>query len=269
MPISKRIFYNKLYIKDNYIFNIQALAYLKIYSSYVNILRGGVFMEKNISKTAFLSLIIFILMTVSAGCGKKDTREQERVIDRFMLSFREGRYEDMYELTNDKAPYFDGIYDPGSEMSRSIFDYFSRNLEYNIEELTYVDGKTVKAKIQLTNADAEKMNADIQNQYLMYCEANQDILDKIDPEDILTNVALYSLQNTKYEKVTNETEINIVKVSGEWKLESGITLYDNLTGGYMTCYYNNNIFGGLREKIQDKVDAALEGNTETTTDYTQ
>lgn len=197
-----------------------------------------------------LVLLIFAMVVLTLGfiyfCnrGIEDVKA-EKLVNEFIDTFKSCDYEKLYTLTNDGAEYYSGIYLPEEKTNELLFNFFSENLECKIKDVTQFDDKTVIVKTQLKNVKAEALMDRIQNQYLAYCQANEDILDTLDLDDLLYKVMEYEMSKNDFEKEVRDTDFTLVFENGSWKLESGIIIYDDMTGGYITYYYKNNIFNGL------------------------
>lgn len=202
---------------------------------------------KFIKSCVFILLFVFML----TGCNKSKAigdDEAKALVKDFINTFQKCEYENLYPLTSDGGEYYRGIYIPEEATNELLFNYFSEKLDYNIKSVKKVNDTTVTVNVELTNVKAEELVERIQAQYLAYCQANEDVLDDIDLSDLLYKVMEYELGKDDIETQTVETEFNVIYNSDKWILEGGIIIYDDMTGGYITYYYKNNIFGGLESE---------------------
>lgn len=215
-------------------------------------------MKNKIIKNKFF-WVILALVVITCGfvfyCNYAIEDEKiENIVYNFTDTFKKEEYEKLYSMTNDKAQYYSGIYLPGEKTNELLFHFFSENLECKIKSINKFDKNRIIVKAQLTNVDAQALMERIQNQYLAYCQANEDILDSIDLDDLLYKVMEYEMSKKDFETVTKDTDFALVFENGGWSIESGIIIYDNMTGGYITYYYKNNIFNGVDvEKAKERL----------------
>lgn len=187
-------------------------------------------------------------MLFITGCNNNSAGDAAKAVDKFLQEFKNGEYENMYALTNDGAEYYSGIYVPEEKVNCLLFEFLSENLQYEIKSYETTDSNTAVVTVELTNVKISDLLDDIQTMYMEYCAANEDIIEDIDLNDLLYQITEYKFNSGEYETETKETEFTLTYKSGKWAIESGIIIYDDVTGGYITYYYKNTIFGGMEVK---------------------
>ncbi len=199
----------------------------------------------------FLIIPTLILSLSLTGCFNKNlTKEKaEELVVEFLEDFRDGNYPAMYELTHDKYKYFNGIYSSEVPSNSYMFNAFSRNLYYEVQDVSLVKGEAV-VKVHTDNIDAEKVLNRITATYIQACM--DDTENNLDKDELLLETTKFCFDSHDNERVEHDTVFNLIKQDGKWAIESNIMIYDDITGGYMTYYYKNVVMKDLTDEMQNK-----------------
>jgi hypothetical protein len=171
-------------------------------------------------------------LALLSGCNEEAKSKMIDDANAFCSDFKNRDYSAMYELTQDKVEYFNGIYQEGTEGGDAIFNALSDNLEYEILDCT-IDGENASVNAKITNLDMSSVMSDFLSDYYEQCEANPDDIDSIDVDAILDT----HLNDENAERKSEDTVFNFIKQDGEWVLESNVMIYDDVAGGYLTYYF--------------------------------
>ncbi len=155
---------------------------------------------------------------------------------KFCQSFKDMDFNAMYSLTHDETEYFNEIYVPGGEGSEAVFSAMADNLQYEIGECK-IDGKNAVVNAKISNVDMNIAMGNVLNDYFARCEAEPDNIDNISLDDIIEE----NINKPDAQRRDADTVFNFVKQNGEWVLESNVMIYDDITGGYMTYYFQANM----------------------------
>lgn len=200
-------------------------------------------MKKAAAKTKkILCIILTIALTAALfGCGTQKS-EQEEVVDAFVKGFCSKDFEAMYNLTNDKYRYFDGLYDGENDNSVLLFDTMIKNLNFEVTK-TEVSEDTANVYAHISTVNMYKVLSSL---------ASSD-------NAASPNIIADTLKEYKDEKAEKDTVFNLIKQDGKWVIESNMGIYSDLTGGYLQYIYEISILGmtgeqakALYQQSQDK-----------------
>lgn len=186
-------------------------------------------------KIATLISICLISLSLS-GCHEKAKAQMQADAASFCEDFKNMNFEGMYNLTHDKNPYFNDIYQPDADGSSILFDAMAKNLTYEIGECE-INGENAEVNAKISNLDMNTIMNDVLADYFKKCEDEPDNIDNIDLNAIIK-------EHTEREDAPRrerDTVFNFIKQDGKWTLESNVMIYDDVTGGYMTYYFQANI----------------------------
>jgi hypothetical protein len=201
-------------------------------------------------KALTLIAVCIASMALISGCHEEEKAAMIADADAFCSDFQNKDYKAMYALTHDEVEYFNGIYQEGTDGGDAIFDALSDNLEYEILDCK-IDGDNASVNAKITNLDMENIMSSVINDFYEQCEANPDDIDSIDINSILDE----HLNDENAPRKSEDTVFNFIKQDGKWVLESNVMIYDDVTGGYLTYYF--------------QMTMGMQTDTETTTDSAQ
>lgn len=185
---------------------------------------------------AMTLLFLCLIMAALTGCHEKAKAQMQADATTFCEDFKNMDFQGMYNLTHDQNPYFNDIYTPDSPTNQLLFETMANNMTYYIGECT-VDGKNATVKAKIENLDMNTIMNEVLADYFEQCDANPDNIDGIDLDQIIK-------EHTEKEdapRQSKDTVFNFIKQDGKWVIESNVMIYDDVTGGYMTYYFQTNI----------------------------
>lgn len=177
-----------------------------------------------------------LCLAALTGCHEEEKAQMQADAAAFCQSFKDMNFDAMYELTHDKTKYFNEIYVPDAEGSEILFQSMADNLEYEIGECE-IKGNNASVTAQLSNVDMNIAMGDVLNDYFAQCEADPDNIDNINLDDIIAE----HVNDPGAQRRYADTVFDFVKQDGKWLLESNVMIYDDVTGGYMTYYFQANM----------------------------
>ena len=154
----------------------------------------------------------------------------------FCDSFKAMDYEAMYALTLNQTKYFNDIYNPDAQESEVLFQAMADNLQYEVGECE-IDGSEASVSTRITNIDTNALMGDVLNDYFEQCEADPDNIDNINVLDIINE----HLNDPEIQMCHADTVFNFEKQDGKWVMDDNIMIYDDVTGGYLTYYFQVNM----------------------------
>lgn len=190
---------------------------------------------KVIKSALTLTLCCGALMLLSA-CHEEAKAQMVSDAAAFCQNFKDMDFQAMYDLTHDKTAYFNDIYVPGAEGSEILFKSMADKLEYEIGECE-IDGKNASVSAHLSNVDMNVAMGDVLNDYFERCEADPDNIDSISIDEIIDE----HVNAEDAQRRDADTVFNFIKQDGKWVLESNVMIYDDVTGGYMSYYFQANM----------------------------
>lgn len=186
-------------------------------------------------KIAALISVCLISITL-AGCHEKEKAQMQADVSAFCEDFKNMDFDGMYNLTHDKNPYFNDIYQSDADGSIILFQAMAKNLTYEIGECE-VKGKNASVNAKINNLDMNTIMNEVLTEYFEKCEADPDNIDSIDLNSIITE----HTESPDAPRNEKNTVFNFIKQDGKWVLESNVMIYDDITGGYMTYYFQANV----------------------------
>lgn len=187
-------------------------------------------------KTVLTVTVCFTALTALSGCHEEEKAQMQTDVVSFCDDFKAMDFDSMYALTNDQTKYFNDIYIPGAEESEILFQAMADNLEYEVGECE-IDGSNATVNAKISNVDMNVLMGDVLNDYFDQCEASPDNIDNINIIEIINN----HLSEPDLQRREADTVFNFVKEDGKWAIESNVMVYDDITGGYMTYYFQVNM----------------------------
>ncbi len=187
-----------------------------------------------------LGIVLTVLLT---SCGSKELTEEnaQAIVENFLQDFKQYKYTDMYALTHDAHPYFQGMYDESVPSKVALFNGLSDGLEYEITGVV-VDGKEAVVNTHVSNVDAQAVVSKATEQYVnTLTEMEESEAENTDMDALLSKILAQNADDPDAERIQKDTVFNLVEQNGEWKIESNILIYDDITGGYVIPYTWNNI----------------------------
>lgn len=199
-----------------------------------------------IKYTAILTGAI-VLSTALSGCNKPSTPPEE-VVTAFLEDFSNMDYEGMYELTQDKHQYFKDIYLDDNSDNTKIFKTLSDNIEYEVGDVeTSFWNKDATVEVDIRNIDSKiAMNGIMTDLFSKY-EEYEDELDQHDMDAELDQIVEDRLNPETAPRTNTNTVFNLINQDGQWVIESNVLIYDDITGGYFTYYFQNNFANTLTD----------------------
>jgi hypothetical protein len=192
-------------------------------------------MNRTITKILCLITLCAAVLALS-GCHEEEKAQMISDANAFCEDFKNMDFDAMYALTHDGTKYFNDIYVEGTDGSELIFQAMADNLSYEIGECT-IDGENASVNAKISNLDMNQVMSDVIDEYFELCEANPDDIDSIDINEILTK----HLNDPETARHSSDTVFNFIKKDGKWVIESNVMIYDDVTGGYMTYYFQVNM----------------------------
>lgn len=184
----------------------------------------------------FAAALCVVSLCAMTGCHEEEKAQMQADAAAFCQDFKDMDFDAMYELTHDKTKYFNEIYVPGSEGSEMLFKSMADNLEYEIGECE-IKGDNASVTAQISNVDMNIAMGDVLNDYFEQCEADPDNIDNISLDEIIDE----HVNADDAQRRSADTVFNFIKQDGKWVLESNVMIYDDVTGGYMTYYFQANM----------------------------
>lgn len=201
-----------------------------------------------------LALLLGVVLCLGAvGCGNKPKNKYEEYVQAFVQNFKNQNFEAMYKMTSDQYPYFQGMYKPEQDNNVKIFKAMGDNLKFEITESSE-NGNEATVKTHISTLDFSKIMSNISSRLMveyMTPGSSGKNMDKAF-SDIIDD----EIKNA--DKKEADTVFNFVKdKDGNWVLDSNVAIYDDLCGGYLQYYFQENTLGKYADEI--------EKNKETTT----
>ena len=195
-------------------------------------------------KKKILGLVMIVMLTTGlTSCGNKNLTSEnaQALVEEFLQDFKNGKYEEMYALTHDAHPYFQGLYDANVQSKAVLFEELSNELEYEILNIQ-VDGKEATVNTHVSNIDTTAALNDVsQTYYDKIMELGEDKIKEADTEALLVETIKQCFEKEDAAKKEADTVFNLIEKDGEWTIESNILIYDDITGGYTIQYTWNNL----------------------------
>ncbi len=190
---------------------------------------------KKIRKVAAITLC-FATVAALGGCHEEEKAQMKADVTAFCDDFKKMDFDAMYALTQDQTKYFNEIYIPDAEESEVLFKAMADNLEYEVGECE-IDGSNASVSAKISNIDTNALMGDVLNDYFDQCEADPENIDNINIVDIINA----HLSDPDIKRREADTVFNFVKKDGKWSIDSNVMIYDDITGGYMTYYFQVNM----------------------------
>lgn len=196
---------------------------------------------KNKIKAIAVSTAAVCCTVMLTACGDLTEENAQMLVDEFLQDFKQGKYEEMYPLTHDEHPYFQGLYDESVPTKKALFNKLSEKMEYSIESVQ-VNGKEAIVNTHISNVDAQAAIDDAAKKYYdRIMEMGEEAVENADTDAILADVIEHCFDAKDAERTEKDTVFNLVAQKGKWKIESNILIYDDITGGYTIPYTWNNL----------------------------
>ena len=189
--------------------------------------------------TLFLSIVMCIGMT---ACGSKPKNKYEEYVLSFVQDFQTQNFDAMYKLTSDQYPYFQGMYKPDEENNVKLFKAMAKNLKCEIVESSE-NGNEATVKAHITTLDFAKIMSNISSRLMVeYMKDMDKVFSGIIDDEI-----------KHADKKESDTVFNFVKdKKGNWTLDSNVAIYDDICGGYLQYYFQQNTLGKYANEIKEK-----------------
>lgn len=187
---------------------------------------------RSMAKNMLCILLSAMLLLLLWGCDDRGGSEPEEVVNAFISAYMEKDFEGMYDLTNDKYRYFDGLYSEESANSSLMFDKMTGSLRYNVTK-TEINEDTANIYVHISAMD-------------MY--GVLDTITKSDGSD--PNIVENTLKQYENEYAETDTVFNLIRQDGSWVIESNMGIYSDLTGGYLQYMYEISIMGMTGEQAR-------------------
>lgn len=197
-----------------------------------------------LKKITILGTMIIGLML--SGCGGGPEVGADVVVEEFLQDFKNMDYEGMYALTQDGHQYFKDIYLEDNEGNNIIFSSLSENMEYEIIEVDKSFWKKeATVEVKINNIDASAAMGDVITDFLNTYEEYENELDEHDMDQVLNDIVEQRLSDPEAIRKETNTIFNLTQEGNKWVIDSNIMIYDDVTGGYLTYYFQNNFINGL------------------------
>ena len=160
----------------------------------------------------------------------------------------------MYKLTSDRYPYFQGMYKPEEENNVKLFKAMAKNLKYEILESSE-DGDEATVKVHITTLDFASIMSDISSRLMVeYLTPNNTGKDM---DKVFSGIIDDEIKNA--DKKEYDTVFNFIKdKNGSWVLDSNVAIYDDLCGGYLQYYFEQNTLGKYANEIKEKKESSTQ-----------
>ncbi len=187
-----------------------------------------------------ITIVLCALILISfAGCGKAEApQECIDITNQFIDRFKSKDFEGMYALTNDNYPYMSGLYKEDDALNKALFDAITDNLSVEITGSENF-GDTAKVELKISALDTESLLSNIVYQFTNLYKQNPDSYEKMDMDAELEKIVAAQIERTPVNE--KDSSIDFIKKDGKWVIESNIGIYDDLSGGFLTYYFNVNI----------------------------
>ena len=190
-------------------------------------------------KKLFTVLIAVILALSLPGCNKQEApQECVDMANRFINAYSYKNFESMYEMTNDKYPYLSGMYNKDEKVNAMLFDALTDNLEAKITGGNDF-GDTANVTLHIKTADAVTMLGNIVSDFTNLYKQNPDSYKNLDMDAELEKIVSACTENPPMTE--RNSQIDFIKQDGKWVIESNVGIYDDLTGGFLTYYFDVNV----------------------------
>ena len=195
--------------------------------------------------TLFLSIVMCIGMT---ACGSKPKNKYEEYVLSFVQDFQTQNFDAMYKLTSDQYPYFQGMYKPDEENNVKLFKAMAKNLKCEIVESSE-NGNEATVKAHITTLDFAKIMSNISSrlmvEYMTPGNTGKDM------DKVFSGIIDDEIKHA--DKKESDTVFNFVKdKKGNWTLDSNVAIYDDICGGYLQYYFQQNTLGKYANEIKEK-----------------
>lgn len=195
--------------------------------------------------TLFLSIVMCIGMT---ACGSKPKNKYEEYVLSFVQDFQTQNFDAMYKLTSDQYPYFQGMYKPDEENNVKLFKAMAKNLKCEIVESSE-NGNEATVKAHITTLDFAKIMPNISSrlmvEYMTPGNTGKDM------DKVFSGIIDDEIKHA--DKKESDTVFNFVKdKKGNWTLDSNVAIYDDICGGYLQYYFQQNSLGKYVNEIKEK-----------------
>ena len=195
--------------------------------------------------TLFLSIVMCIGMT---ACGSKPKNKYEEYVLSFVQDFQTQNFDAMYKLTSDQYPYFQGMYKPDEENNVKLFKAMAKNLKCEIVESSE-NGNEATVKAHITTLDFAKIMSNISSrlmvEYMTPGNSGKDM------DKVFSGIIDDEIKHA--DKKESDTVFNFVKdKKGNWTLDSNVAIYDDICGGYLQYYFQQNTLGKYANEIKEK-----------------
>ena len=203
---------------------------------------------------AALACALCTALFMLTGCNEEAKEQMIADSKAFCEDFKNMDFDAMYALTHDGNKYFNDIYVPDAEGSEALFEAMADNLEYEIGECT-IKGKNASVSAYVSNIDMNIIMSNVLNEYFELCEADPENINNIKLDDIIYDKAYDPVAQRR----NANTVFNFIKQDGKWVMESNVMIYDDVTGGYMTYYFQANVAANsAMSGVEDESEAASE-----------
>ncbi len=190
-------------------------------------------------KKLFIVLISAVMLLCAAACSKHEApQECIDIANRFVNAYSYKNFESMYEMTNDKYPYLSGMYNKDEKINAMLFDTLTDNLEVEITGGNDF-GDTANVTLHIKTADAITILSNIVYNFTNLYKQNPDSYKNIDMDKELEKIVASYTKNPPMTE--RDSSIDFIKQDGKWVIESNVGIYDDLTGGFLTYYFDVNV----------------------------
>lgn len=190
-------------------------------------------------KKLFTILMAAVIALTLAGCSKQEApQECVDLANQFINAYSYKNFESMYEMTNDKYPYLSGMYNKDEKVNSMLFDALTDNLEVKITGGNDF-GDTANVTLHIKTADAITILGNIVSDFTNLYKQNPDSYKNMDMDAELEKIVKSYTENPPMTE--RDSQIDFIKQDGKWVIESNVGIYDDLTGGFLTYYFDVNV----------------------------
>ena len=181
--------------------------------------------------TLFLSIVMCMGIT---ACGSKPKNKYEEYVLSFVQDFQ--------------TQYFQGMYKPDEENNVKLFKAMAKNLKCEIVESSE-NGNEATVKAHITTLDFAKIMSNISSrlmvEYMTPGNSGKDM------DKVFSGIIDDEIKHA--DKKESDTVFNFVKdKKGNWTLDSNVAIYDDICGGYLQYYFQQNTLGKYANEIKEK-----------------
>lgn len=190
-------------------------------------------------KKLITALVCALILLSAPGCGREEApQECIDMTNEFINCFRDKDFEGMYALTNDNYPYMSGLYDENDSLNKALFDAITSNLNVEITGSENF-GETAKVSLKVSALDTENLLSNVVYQFTNLYKQNPDSYENMDMDSELEKIVNSQIGRTPVKE--KDSSLDFIKKDGKWVIESNIGIYDDLSGGFLTYYFDVNV----------------------------